>query len=157
MLSTTLSYAAATLPGSYTNMGTFSSPGYGSSTLAAGNYYYNGMTLSGSYLLNTSGQVNLYVNGNINLSGATAILASAPSNVHIYVMNASAITIGGSGTMSAVLYAPSGTLNISGGSYLLGSAVTNSITLTGSGSIHVDEASTGGSSGSGAGTVSYVQ
>lgn len=155
-LSTTLSYAAPTLPGSYTNMGTFSSPNYGSSALSAGNYYYNSLSLTNSFVLNTSGAVNIYVNGGMTLSGAAGLVASSPGNVHVYLMGSSTLSIGNSATLSAVVYAPSATLNISGSGCLFGSAVANTVTLLGSGAIHVDEA-TGAGSGGGSGTISTVK
>jgi hypothetical protein len=157
MLSSTISEPNPTLPGSYTNMGSYTSLGYGSETLNAGNYYYTSFTLSGSHTINTSGQVNLYVNGAVDISGATSLAGSNPNSVHIFVMNNSAVSITGSGTLSAVVYAPQSVLTISGSSYLLGSAIANSINLSGSAAIHVDESVvTGSGSGSSAGTISLV-
>jgi hypothetical protein len=157
-LSTTLSYPAPTLPSSYVSMGTYSTPTYGSISLTAGNYYFTGITVSGSCIVNASGAVNIYVSGDVNMSGAVGVATSTPSNVHLYLMGANNLVLTGGATLSAVVYAPSGTLNISNSSYLLGSSITKSVSLAGSGAIHVDEASgvVGGGS-SGTGTISTVK
>jgi hypothetical protein len=153
-LSTTLTYPAPTLPGSYTSMGTFSSPNYGSVSLSAGNYYYDSFTLNGSCVMNTTGSVNIYVNGDVNITGATGLLASSPGNVHIYLMGANTLNLGNSGTLSAVVNAPSGTLNMSGNAFLYGSSISNYVSVIGSSAIHVDEATV---TSSGSGTISMVK
>jgi Flp pilus assembly protein TadG len=152
----TISLPNPSLPASYTNKGSFSGSGNGSTTLSSGNYYYTGFSLSGNHTLNVTGQVNIYVNGSVGLSGNMSVAGNLPGNFKVYLLNSSAVSLSGNGTLYADVYAPTSAITISGNGDFFGRAVGKSIAVSGNGGLHYDEA-LGPTSGAGSSTISMVK
>lgn len=152
----TITLANPTLPASYTNRGNFSGSGNGSTTLSAGNYYYTGFSLSGNHTLNVTGQVNIYVNGGVSLSGNMTVAGNLPANFKVFLMSNSAVSLSGNGTLYADVYAPNSAITLSGNGNFFGRAAGKSIAVSGNGGIHYDEA-LGPTAGAGANTIAMVK
>jgi Flp pilus assembly protein TadG len=153
VLSSNMTYANPTLPGSYTSMGNLNGSGSGSMTLTSGNYYFTNFNISGSYTVNVVGQVNLYVGGNINISGIINTQGSSPANFKIYTTQASGVNISGTASLYADIYAPNSPVNISGSGNFYGRIIGKSLSVSGSPGFHYDT-----SLGSGSGvTISTVR
>ena len=87
------------------------------------------------------GDLTIAGNGLLN-GGNTAATANQPINVQIWGTKTSGIqeiSIKGNGVLSAVVYAPQGSVDIVGNGDVLGSFVANDITLVGNAAFHYDE------------------
>lgn len=165
-LPTDFNISTATNVGSITN----------TTTLTSGDYVASAINLSGTRKITFTGNVRLYLTGNIATSGLAQIVVAPNSSVKIYV-GGSAISISGNGVLnnsvtpdkfqifgfstvtstsisgngafSGTLYAPQSALSISGNGVLYGAVVADSITMGGNAAFHYDEAlkQTGPSSG----------
>jgi hypothetical protein len=73
---------------------------------------------------------------------STAASANQPINLQIWGTKTSGVQdihIAGNGVLSAVVYAPQGSVTINGNGDVMGSVVANDITLTGNALFHYDE------------------
>jgi hypothetical protein len=138
-VTTDLAYAPVTLPGSYTTMGNFHGSGNGSLNLTSGNYYFTDLTTSGNFTLNIAGQVNIYVNGNVDITGNAIVQGNKPANLKINVMNGGAVKLAGNGALYTDLYAPTSDVSLHGNGGLFGRILGKTVTSTGNGNIHFDE------------------
>lgn len=152
--SSSVSYAAPTLPTSYTSMGNLNGSGNGSLNLTNGNYYFTNFSTSGNFTLNTTGQVSIYVGGNINLSGNVNTTGNLPSNLKIYTTQSSGVNISGNANLYADIYAPNSPINVSGNGQFFGRAIGKSFSISGNAGFHYDESL---NTSSGAGTIALVQ
>jgi hypothetical protein len=87
------------------------------------------------------GDIKIAGNGMMN-GGNTAASANQPISLQIWGTKTSGfqdIDIKGNGVMSAVVYAPQGTVKINGNGDVCGSIVANDITLVGNAAFHYDE------------------
>jgi hypothetical protein len=141
-------------------------------TLTSGDYRTGGISLinnSKKDTLTINGNVRLYVDGNVSLSGISQIIISSNSSLTVYVSGSVSLTgngiinqngtaqkdvwygltsstswtIAGNGYFTGAIYAPSATVSVKGGGSsgdFNGSIVANNITLTGQVKIHYDEA-----------------
>jgi hypothetical protein len=109
--------------------------------LAAGTYYFNNLTLSGQATLNITGPVKIYVTGNLfRAGGVTVNMNSAiASNLQIYMTGGTA-NITSNNDFYGVIYAPNTDVTVDGASDLFGAIVGKTLTLTGTGHGHYDEA-----------------
>jgi hypothetical protein len=133
-------------------------------TLGSGVFRYSQINLSSSKTLTLIGDVELYVDGDISLSGSSQIIISPGANVAVYhgsgdmkiagqgVLNQdklpSALTIqsatngdidfSGGSDFYGTVYAPEADLKSSGGSDFFGAVEAKSITVTGGGFLHCD-------------------
>jgi hypothetical protein len=132
--------------GNYTIGGNFQSTGSSSLTLGAGLYIIGGnLQLTGSGSMNGSG-ITFYTEGATTLTGSGNMSLSAPtsgpySGVLVFQSrsDSSAMALTGSGgdTVQGILYAPKAPLTLTGsGSFNVSlDMITDSLTLTGSGSV----------------------
>src|SRR5690606_4169852 len=99
--------------------------------------------ITGELKLAEGASLAIYTPGNINISGAGIANPSAPQNVQIWGTapegSVQAISLAGSGVLSAVVYAPNANFVLPGHTDFCGAAVVRSARLTGSGSFHYDE------------------
>lgn len=142
----------------------------GSQTLTSGDYKYSSISISGNDQLTLQGTVNLYLTSSTNAfstSGNGQLIIDSGAQVTIYtdgkvslagngvVNNTSlpqnfllystysghnGITISGNGDLYGAIYAPNAEIEVTGNGDSFGSLIGNTITITGNGDIHYDEA-----------------
>jgi hypothetical protein len=146
---------------------TFQGTTYGNSYYLNGGNYQNigALSLSSSETILISGNVNLYVSGNIKLVGSSQIIVGTNSslkifaaadvdlagggalnktgfatNLTVYGLNTStSVSYTGGAAFVCTIYAPFADVKLSGGGYMVGSVVGNSITTSGTYAVHYDE------------------
>ncbi|MBL9211806.1 MAG: hypothetical protein JNL92_15150 [Opitutaceae bacterium] len=104
---------------------------------------------SGSLNVQTGANLEIYAPGDISITGngimnggTTAATANQPISLQIWGTKLSGvqdISIKGNGVLSAVVYAPQGSVDINGNGDVCGSVVANDITLVGNAAFHFDE------------------
>ncbi|WP_414663209.1 DUF7305 domain-containing protein [Horticoccus sp. 23ND18S-11] len=104
---------------------------------------------SGELRVDTGCTLEIYAPGDIKIAGngimnggTTAATANQPAALQIWGTKTSGvqdIQIAGNGVLSAVVYAPQGSLKINGNGDVGGSFVANDITLVGNAAFHYDE------------------
>lgn len=105
---------------------------------------------SGALNIETGSTLQIYAPGDIKIAGngamnggTTALTANQASNLQIWGTKTSGIQdiqIAGNGVLSAVVYAPQGSVKINGNGDVVGSVVANDITVVGNAQFHYDEA-----------------
>jgi hypothetical protein len=138
-VTTDLVYPPVTLPGSYTSMGSFHGSGSGTLNLTSGNYYFTELTTSGQFTLNIAGQVNIYVNGNVDITGKSIVQGNKPANLKISVMSGGTVKLAGNGAVYTDLYAPTSDVALSGNGDVFGRVLGKTVISMGNGNIHFDE------------------
>jgi Flp pilus assembly protein TadG len=136
-IASTMNYAAATVPGgSITNYGN-QSLSSGTNYLPSGTYEVDNFNMTGGTAIFT-GPATIIVNGTFVASGgAIEAYNGLPGNIKFIVLNNNSVTLSGSASMEADMYAPGCNATISGSAAIYGRMVCNSITVSG-GSIHYD-------------------
>jgi hypothetical protein len=146
-----------------TNLGAINS----SATITSGDYIVTSFNMAGQTVVTLSGNIRIYVTGNVAMAGQAKFVVAANSNVKIYVgggsvaiagngvvnnsvtpdkfqiyglPNVTSASISGNGEFTGTLYAPQAALSISGNGVLYGAVVANSITMGGNAAFHYDEA-----------------
>jgi hypothetical protein len=104
---------------------------------------------SGEIRIETGANLENYAPGDIRIAGngimnggTTAGAVSLPENLQIWgtkTTGVQSIDIKGNGVMSALVYAPQGSVFINGNGDVLGFVVANDITLVGNAAFHYDE------------------
>lgn len=104
---------------------------------------------SGELRVDTGCTLEIYAPGNVTIAGngimnggTTLTDANQPASLQIYGTKTSGtqnIEIKGNGVLSAVVYAPQGSVKINGNGDVCGSVVANDITLVGNAYFHYDE------------------
>lgn len=99
---------------------------------------------SGKIVLEAGATLKIYTPGGIDVSGAGIVNSGSPERLQIWSTRNGAggtqsITLGGSGAVSAIVYAPDATLTLPGGTHFYGAAIVQEATLSGSGAFHYDE------------------
>lgn len=111
---------------------------------------------SGQIVISSGTSLHVYAGGDVNIGGLGVLNGGAdlssvnpPVNFQLWgtrtqtradQFGPQAISLSSNGVLSSVVYAPFGSLTISGNGDLLGSVVANDITFTGNASFHFDEA-----------------
>jgi len=110
-------------------------------TLPAGTYYFGKLTLSGNSYITINSKTIIYCTGDVDVSGGSfANTAKLASNLQLYGMGSKVVLSGGSQTY-ALVYAPGADITRSGGtSDFFGMMVGKTLTLSGGGGLHYDEA-----------------
>lgn len=130
------------VPGTYSS---FSASSQGVINLVPGTYVITGdLDLSGQseMIVPTSGNVIMYVLGNISVGGGSIINpTSRPPALVIYAgPNTTSVSIQGGGDAYFGLYAPAAHVSIVGNAQIYGGIVADSLSMTGNGGIHFDQA-----------------
>ncbi len=104
---------------------------------------------SGELRINAGASLEVYAAGDIKIAGngimnggTTAATANQPASCQFYGTKTSGtqnIQIAGNGVLSAVVYAPQGSIKINGNGDVCGSMVGNDITVVGNAAFHYDE------------------
>jgi hypothetical protein len=104
---------------------------------------------SGELRINAGAKLEVYAPGSIDIAGkgifnggTTATTANQPASCQIWGTATSGtqdIKIAGNGVLSAVVYAPQGSVKINGNGDVMGSVVANDITVVGNAQFHYDE------------------
>jgi hypothetical protein len=104
---------------------------------------------SGALNIEAGSQLEIYAPGDITIAGqgimnggTTAATANLPERLQIWGTKTSGvqnIQIAGNGALSAVVYAPQGSVKINGNGDVCGSIVANDITVVGNAFFHYDE------------------
>jgi hypothetical protein len=128
----------AAIPSTYLNAARDVSIG-SNVTLPGGVYYLDDITVSGSNVLTFSAPATLYVTGDIRIGGGVRTAQDRPANLRIVMVAAGTFDLSGSGYIFADIYAPQSAFGMSGGSWLLGSVIAGSITMTGGSGVVFDE------------------
>jgi hypothetical protein len=148
ILSTKMSYAAPTLPATYTPLGAVNVSS-GTSYVAGGDYFATSVNISGSATMYLQGPVRLYVSGNMTMSGGyIKTYQNIPANLQIYMLTAgTAMNLTGQADLYAKIYAPLSAVTQSGKADIYGSIIAKTLNFSGSwdGGVHFDEA--GGAGG----------
>lgn len=122
----------------------------GSMLIPAGTYYCDGISLNGNECVRTTGQVILYVRGNMSIGG-NGILnnndanggSSLASNLILYGTSAcTSVTISGNGALTGAVYAPSADIVLNGGGSsgeVYGALAGKTVSFNGNGTVlHYD-------------------
>jgi len=111
-----------------------------------GTYCYKDLNINGGGTLTANGPVSIYITGNFTASGnSTMGVPSSPKQMLVQMTSTAGGTIekgtlSGSTRFYGALYAPQSPITISGNADVYGSIIAQSISLTGSASIHYDQA-----------------
>jgi Flp pilus assembly protein TadG len=135
----TFEFDVAALPSTYTNMGSFHGSGPNSLTLTSGNYYFTELTTTGQFTLNVAGEVNIYVDGNIDIEGLAVVSGSKPANLRINALKAGEVKLAGNGALYADVYAPLSDVKVTGNGGFFGRLLGKTVYTAGNGDIHYDE------------------
>jgi len=165
------------------NLGTISLTGVGTMTISSGDYRINSLSAANSSVITVSGNVRLYVLGNVSVQNSAMINLPAGSSLTVYVggstVNISGAgvvntaagsrsinnqwfglptmntgTIANSGVFNGTFYAPSAKVTVANSAVISGSLVASNTVFSNAGGIHFDESLKG--SGGGAGTTYNV-
>jgi Flp pilus assembly protein TadG len=130
----------------YWNSGTndFNLGGTTSVTLPGGVYYFHDFITGGQTSLTFSGPATVYVYGNVGLSGSTVTSGNLPKNLSIEVIGNGNVNLSGSSALYASIYAPQSPVNLSGSGAIYGSVLGWSISASGTSNIYYDLSLPGG-------------
>ena len=111
-----------------------------------GVYCYRNVTLQGGGTLTASGDVKVYVTGALSAKGnSTMGVPDSPEQLLVFMTSSSSGTLEngtftGSTKFYGALYAPSSAITITGNAEVFGSMIADAIFISGSASVHYDEA-----------------
>ena len=130
----------------YWNSGSndFNLGGSSSVTLPGGVYYFHNFNTAGQASLTFSGPATVYVYGDMGLSGSTYTSGSLPKNLSIEVIGNGNVNLSGSSALYASVYAPQSQVNLSGSGAIYGSILGWSISTSGTSNIYYDLSLPGG-------------
>ncbi|MBU1149493.1 MAG: hypothetical protein KJ800_00905, partial [Proteobacteria bacterium] len=140
--------------------------GNNSKTLNSGTYRLPSISIRGNAIGNISGDVTLYVTGNTSISGngrlnilpggSLTIYVSGtvsisgngitnstalPENLIIYgTSTCTNVRISGNGNIYGAIHAPAAGVSVTGNGDIYGSIIGSTMTISGNGNIHYDEA-----------------
>jgi Flp pilus assembly protein TadG len=116
-------------------------------TVPGGHYFINNFDLSGSSSITFTGPTTIYCYGSFSMSGNTATSGSIPGNLKLVMVPdpstgaaPGSVTIGGTASLYADIYAPQSNVSIAGTGDIYGGILGKTVAVTGSGSIIYDEA-----------------
>lgn len=137
-----MSYPSATLPSSYVDLGDVNMSG-GTVSIAGGTYLIHNLSLSGSAHIIWTGPTVLYIQNSYTVSGNVQIdtFDNIPANrVLNFLPTCTSASWNGSNVCTGDLYAPDTDFTIGGGAEMFGRILAKSISHTGSGGMHYDQA-----------------
>ncbi len=135
------------IPGHAVASGALNVSGNTVQTLAGGTYRFTSLSITGNGKVVFTGSAEVYVTGNVSISGnGFGTASNLPPNLKIYVEGSRTVSLTGNGAFYGAIVAPDSSVQISGNGKLLGAVVGNSITVSGNGDIHYDKALAGAGS-----------
>jgi hypothetical protein len=109
-------------------------------TLTSGIYSVRNVTMNSTAVLNITGDVTLYVSGNMSLSGGVNVSGNQPGNFKIRMVTPNtSVSMTGNTALYADLYAPGSTVTIGGNGDFYGTVVGKTLSLSGRAGVHYDE------------------
>ncbi len=139
----------SSIPTGVSNQGPLSISGNTTRTLAEGTYWFSSLSISGNGRLVTTGAVKIYVTGNISISGnGVGTAGNLPTNLLVYgtvdptnaANHTTSVAVTGNGNFYGAIYAPQASITVSGNGAVYGSLTGNSVTFSGNGGLHYDDA-----------------
>ena len=155
-------YATTNDNGSIGLPATGASASYSGGTFAVppGHYYLDNFSMSGG-TINISGPTTIYMNGPFTFSGGNLnVLSGHRSDLMIYTVTASSVSISGGSPVFADIQAPTSTISISGLSNLYGRVIGKLLNFNGVCGVHYDTslpAVAGASTPTGGSSASSIQ
>ena len=125
----------------------FTVQGHTTQTLSPGTYCYRNLTIQGNATLTASGEVTVYVTGELTAQGNSVVgVVNDPAKM-LFLMSATAEatleqTITGNNTFYGAIYGPQATFDIQGNATIYGSVIARQVNITGNAEIHYDKALT---------------
>ena len=141
-LGTVMKYPSVTLPSTYTDLGDVNISS-GTSSIPGGTYLIRNLTLSGSAHIIWTGPTVLYIQNSYNVTNTVQIdtYQNIPSNrVLNFLPTCTTATWSGTNVCTGDLYAPDTDFTIGGTVQMFGRILAKSITHSGGGGMHYDEA-----------------
>lgn len=113
-------------------------------SLAPGVYCYRNLTIEGNADLTASGDVTIYITGELNARGNTVVGVPDDPSQMLFLMTASSSatleqSIEGNNTFYGAIYGPQATIDIRGNATIFGAVVAQNIEVSGNATIHYDE------------------
>lgn len=109
--------------------------------LPGGTYYFNNFELAGQATLNVMGPVKLYVTGDFRRAGGVNVnINTQRANAFQVYMTGGTANITSNNDFYGVIYGPNTDVTVDGDSDMFGAIVGKTLTITGSGFAHYDEA-----------------
>lgn len=102
----------------------------GAVVLAAGNYYLDGLALSGQTKVSVTGRVNLFVHGTVSVTGQAELNAAGDAN-DLWIVTDGDANIAGNGRAALQLFAPNSAVSASGNGQFAGRVLAKTVSLTG--------------------------
>lgn len=109
-------------------------------TLTEGTYHYASLSITASGEIVTTGEVKIYVDGDVNIGGNGIVNEGSPPNLVLYATGDSTVTLSGNSNFYGGIYAPNSLIKNTGGGSLYGAVVAEDYQQQGGGSVHFDEA-----------------
>jgi len=139
-----------TVPGGLISQGALSVSGNNTVTLPGGTYLYSSISVSGNGRLRFTGVATLYLTGTLSVSGnGIGTASNLPPNLLIYVHGNGNVSFTGNGSFYGAVYAPESSVQISGNGAFYGATLGRTITNSGNGGVHYDQALQGVGGGAG--------
>lgn len=130
-----------TVPGGLTNQGNLSVSGNNNVVLPGGTYLYTHVSVSGNGQLNFSGPAVVYLTGTLSISGnGIGTAATLPPNLVFQVSGSGSVSFSGNADFYGAVYAPESAVQINGNGAFYGGMSGRTVTNTGNGGVHYDEA-----------------
>lgn len=110
-------------------------------TVPPGTYYVNDFVIEGQSVFNVTGPTTIYVAGDMRRAGGTIVnnLTQVASNMQIKMTGGTA-NVTSNNAFYGLIYAPHSDVTVDGDSSFFGAIVGKTLTITGSGFGHYDEA-----------------
>lgn len=139
--------------------GSFAMEDRDSYTMPSGTYYFKDFTLKDDAVLATSGQVIIYVTGEVSIDDDARITAfqNKTGNVQIKVIGNGDVTVKGNTSIAANIYAPQSSFTLKDDAVLHGGVVADEIEISDDAKFHFDVSGVNGATaGSGTAVLSTV-
>ena len=104
--------------------------------LAAGTYYFTGISMNGQAKLDVGGGVTIYLDGAATFNGGSAA-NPASNSLTVISSSSSEIKINGGGTTSMHIFAPLATVRFAGSQGFKGSALGKQLVISGTASLEL--------------------
>lgn len=125
----------------------FTVQGSTTQVLSPGTYCYRNLTIQGNGTLTATGEVTVYVTGQLTAQGNSVVGVVNDPTQMLFMMSATAEatleqTISGNNAFYGAIYGPQATFEIQGNAIIYGSVIARQVNVSGSAEIHYDKAMT---------------